>query len=128
MSSSLPDIFGADPVQPKWQIVRGDTATMRIEFLQDDEKTYYDTTGWTYRSSTYDLKGSVLNSLQVSHGDGYVEITALPSITSTWGTGYKQISSELLFDIEVTTSDNRVWTPVIGNIVVLSDVSGVNIP
>jgi hypothetical protein len=115
--------FGANPVSIKWQIVRGDTSPLRVEFYQDDESTYYDTTGWTYASSTYDYRGDVIDELAVTPGNGYVDITASPEITQYWGTGYNSIVAELAFDLQVTI-DGMIWTPVIGTISVLGDVTG----
>lgn len=107
----------------KWNIVRGDTSPLRVEFYQDDEVTLYDTTGWEYASSAYDFKGDVTDELEVLSGAGYVEITATPDITKYWGTGYSSVVSELAFDLQVTVGDT-IWTPVIGTISVLGDVTG----
>lgn len=122
MTLANQDSFGADPSNIKWTVVRGDTAKLRIEFWQSDEKTQYDTSTWLYESSAYNAKGDVLDALQVNAGDGYVEITALPEVTATWGTGSSQIVAELTFDLQVTIADT-VWTPIIGTIAVLSDVT-----
>jgi hypothetical protein len=119
-----PEVFGADPITIKWQIVRGDTAPLRVEFYQDDEVTLYDTTGWEYAASAYDFKGDTIDELEVAPGEGYVEITATPEITQYWGTGYRSIVSELAFDLQVTIDGDTVWTPVIGTITVLGDVTG----
>lgn len=115
--------FGANPTRIKWTVVRGDTAKLKVEFWENDEATQYDTDTWTYESSAYDLKGDVLDTLQVTPGDGYVEITALPEVTSTWGTGHNAVSAELSFDLQVTIGGTTVWTPIIGTIVVLSDIT-----
>jgi hypothetical protein len=123
MSTCSPEIFGANPANIKWQIVRGDTSPLRIEFYEDDETTPYDTTGWEYSSSTYDFKGDVIDTLDVVAGYGYVEITASPDTTALWGSGYNKVVAELAFDLQVTI-DNLVWTPVLGTISVLGDVTG----
>jgi hypothetical protein len=119
-----PEIFGADPVRVKWNVVRGDTSPLRVEFYEDDEVTYFDTTGWEYASTTYDSKGDVLDELEVVAGDGYVEILASSDLTSFWGTGYASVVSELMFDLQVTIDGETIWTPVIGTINVLGDVTG----
>ena len=124
MAQCGPEIFGADPVNIKWNIVRGDTSPLRVEFYENDETTYFDTTGWTYASTTYDAKGDILDELEVDAGDGYVEIMASPDITQNWGNGYSSVVSELLFDLQVTIDGETVWTPVIGIITVLGDVTG----
>jgi hypothetical protein len=115
--------FGANPTRIKWTVVRGDTAKLKVEFWQNDETTKVTTSTWTYESSAYDLKGDVLDTLQVTSGDGYVQITAPPEVTSTWGTGYNAVSAELSFDLQVTIGGTTVWTPIIGTIVVLSDIT-----
>ena len=115
---------GADPAIIKWQIVRGDTSPLKVEFYQDDEATFYDTTNWEFTASAYDYKGDVTDELEVVAGDGYVEITAPADITALWGTGYNSVVAELAFDLQVTIDGETVWTPVIGTITVLGDVTG----
>ena len=122
MSNFGPEIFGADPARVKWNVVRGDTAVLRVEFFENDEQTAYDTSEWTYASTTYDAKGDVLDELSVVPGNGYVEITASPDITINWGTGWSGTVAELSFDLEVTIGD-VVWTPVIGTITVMADIT-----
>jgi hypothetical protein len=122
-NSSNLSSFGADPCYAKWNVVRGDTATFKIEFFQQDGKTIEDISDWTFASSTYDSKGNTVDSLTVDVFDGYVIVTAPPSITTTWGEGFKTIVKELSFDVEVTKSSTEIWTPVIGTITVLGDVT-----
>lgn len=124
MTQCSPEVFGADPANIKWQIVRGDTSPLKVEFYQNDEVTPYDTTGWQYAASTYDFRGDVIDELEVVPGAGYVEIKASPEITSLWGTGYGSVVAELAFDLQVTIDGETVWTPVIGTISVLGDVTG----
>jgi hypothetical protein len=123
MTMCGPEIFGADPVRIKWNVVRGDTASIRVEFLDDDEVTYFDISDWTFSASSYDPKGDIIDELTVTPGNGYVDIVAGPDLTQFWGTGYGSQLAELSFDLEVTV-DDLVWTPVIGNILVIGDVSG----
>ena len=118
----IPEIFGADPVRVKWNVVRGDTAVLRVEFFENDEATKYDTSGWVYASSTYDSKGDVVDELLVEPGNGYVQITASPETTTNWGTGWNGTVAELSFDLEVTI-DDVVWTPVLGTITVMADIT-----
>jgi hypothetical protein len=118
-----PSIFGADPAIIKWQVVRGDTANIRLEFLQIDEKTAFDTQGWTYVASAYDPKNDTVDELEVSVGEGYVEVTAPANVTKLWGNGFGSVLGELLFDIQVTKTDGTVWTPVVGSIIILGDVT-----
>lgn len=123
MASCEIDIFGADPLNIKWRVVRGDTAVLRVEFYEPDETTEYDTDTWEYAASAYDYKGDIIDELEVVSGAGYVEITATADITKNWGTGYRNKVAELAFDLQVTI-DDVVWTPVIGVISVTGDVTG----
>jgi hypothetical protein len=118
-----PEIFGADPARIKWNVVRGDTASLRVEFLDNDEVTYFDTSDWEYVASSYDPKGDIIDELTVTPGNGYVDIVAGPDLTQYWGTGYGSALAELNFDLQVTIGDT-IWTPVIGSILVIGDVSG----
>jgi hypothetical protein len=122
MSSCEPEIFGADPVTIRWNVVRGDTSTIRVDFLNDDETTSLDTNGWSFLASAYDRKTDILDELEVESFDGYVIVTAPAEITSLWGTTYGGTVAELSFDLEITI-DETVWTPVIGTISVIGDVS-----
>lgn len=126
MTSCCPEdtTFGADPLNARWTIVRGDTSSFRVYFLEDDEATAYNTTGWTYLSYTYNFKGEILDQLTVSVGSNYVDIIAPKTITQTWGTGYTKVVAELAFDLQVTKADSSVWTPIIGTITVLGDTTG----
>ena len=117
------EIFGAAPYNMKWTVVRGDTGILRIDFLEDDEVTPYETSSWEYASYAYDFKGDVLDELDITSGDGYVEIIASADTTKYWGLGYKAVVAELAFDLQVTI-DDYVWTPVIGTITVIGDVTG----
>ena len=123
MTMCEPEIFGADPVKIKWNVVRGDSASLRVEFLDNDETTYFDNSTWTYSASAYDPKGDIIDELDVVPGTGYVDIKASSDITSYWGTGYGTQVAELTFDLEVTI-DDVIWSPVIGTIKVIGDVSG----
>jgi hypothetical protein len=133
-SSCSPQIqkYGADPASIQWKVVRGDTATLEVEFLEIDETTPFDTDGWTYKATSYDPTGSVLDNLTVTATTGSVIITADSCITEKWGLGYKTVVAELPFDLQITIpgqavtgyqSEDTVWTPVIGTICVLGDVT-----
>ena len=118
-----PSTFGADPVIIKWQVVRGDTANIRVEFYNPDEKTPFSTEGWTVVASAYDPKLDTVDELVSVLGNGYVDITAPANVTKLWGTGFGSVLGELLFDVQITTLDGTVWTPVVGSIVILGDVT-----
>lgn len=117
------DTLGSDPVQIKWNVVRGDTSKIRVDFLDNDEVTHFDTSTWEYVATVYDFKADVLDELVVTAHNGYIEITANSDVTSNWGTGYGSLSAELAFDVQVTI-DDTIWTPILGTVVVASDVSG----
>lgn len=126
MCSPKIEKFGATPTNAQWVVVRGDTAILKVEFLESDEATFFDTTGWTYSSTAYDASGDVLDQLIVVAENGIATIKAPASITQNWGTKYKSVVSELKFDLQVTIpaeGEDTIWTPVIGTICVLGDVS-----
>ena len=118
-----PSTFGSDPAIVKWQVVRGDTSEIRIEFYETDEATPINTSTWSYVASAYDPRLDTIDELDVSVGNGYVVVTAPANVTKLWGSGYGSVIGELLFDLQVTKQDGTVWTPVLGNIVVLGDVT-----
>jgi len=121
--------YGASPANIQWTVVRGDTATLLVEFLEDDEVTPFDCDDWTFRATAYDPMGNVLDNLTVTVDDNEATITAPASVTEDWGTGYNQVAAELRFDLEVIieggsgANADTVWTPVIGTICVLSDMT-----
>ena len=128
-SSCFPQIqkYGADPASIQWKVVRGDTASLEVEFLEIDETTPFDTDGWTYKATSYDATGSVLDDLPVTATTGVAMITVDPCITEKWGTAYKTVVAELPFDLQITipaaSGEPTVWTPVIGTICVLGDIT-----
>jgi hypothetical protein len=121
--------YGASPANIQWTVVRGDTATLLVQFLEDDEITPFDCDDWTFRATAYDPMGNVLDNLTVTVDDNEATITAPASVTEDWGTGYNQVAAELRFDLEVIIEGgsglnaDTVWTPVIGTICVLSDMT-----
>ena len=121
--SCAPEIFGANPANIKWQVVRGDTASLRVDFYENDESTPFDTSDWQFTATSYDFRGDILDELEVEASEGYVIITAPAEITEFWGVGYNSTVAELAFDLQVVV-DGSVWTPVIGTITVFGDVSG----
>jgi hypothetical protein len=119
---SIPEAFGNTPAIVKWNVVRGDTARLRVDFLENDETTVFDISEWNFASTTYDNLGDILDSLTVEAEDGYVNIIAPPEITSFWGSGYSGTVAEIAFDLEVQIGD-IIWTPVLGTIKVAADVT-----
>jgi hypothetical protein len=127
MNNCVPEVFGANPANIKWNVIRGDTATLLIQFFQNDEVTSYDTSLWSYIATAYDSKTDTYYTLDTEIIDNSVKVTAQPAVTALWGTGVKSKVAELNFDIEVTTGEDVVWTPVIGTITVTGDVTGVSV-
>ena len=126
MPTCSPEIFGADPVIIQWRVVRGDTGSLRVEFLQTNEVDFYDTEGWIFRATAYDQSGDILDALECEPGPGFVDIKAHPSVTKNWGLKYLRTVAELPFDVQVTIPElieDTVWTPVIGTIHVLGDIT-----
>jgi hypothetical protein len=129
MCAPIIEKFGATPANIQWTVVRGDTATLLVEFLEDDEITGFDTSDWTYTATAYDPIGDVLDNLVVEVDGHTATITAPASVTSNWGTAYKQVAAELKFDLQVIIEAgsgidaDMVWTPVLGTICVLSDIT-----
>jgi hypothetical protein len=119
---SIPESFGNTPAIVKWNVVRGDTARLRVDFLENDESTIIDIEEWNFASTTYDNRGDIIDSLTVEVENGYVNIIATPEITSFWGSGYNGTVAEIAFDLEVQIGD-IIWTPVLGTIKVAADVT-----
>ena len=122
MTMSIPESFGNTPAIVKWNVVRGDTARLRVDFLENDESTIIDIEEWNFASTTYDNRGDIIDSLTVEVENGYVNIIATPEITSFWGSGYNGTVAEIAFDLEVQIGD-IIWTPVLGTIKVAADVT-----
>lgn len=126
MCVSAIEKHGATPANIQWTVVRGDSANLKVEFFEDDELTSYDTDTWSYNATAYDISGDVLDDLPVVAGEGYAEIQIPASITENWGSNYKNVVAELPFDLQVVISDageDTVWTPVIGTICVIGDIT-----
>ena len=123
MTMCGPEVFGANPIKIKWNVVRGDSASLRVEFLENDEQTSFSTSGWIYKASAYDPKGDTIDELEVVSHSGYIDIKANPDVTQYWGTGYTTQVAELTFDLEIAINEIK-WTPVIGTILVYGDISG----
>lgn len=118
--------FGANPATIQWNVVRGDTATLVVDFLEDDEVTKWSTGTWSYKATAYDPVGDLLDELLITATTGSVTITAPASMTLSWGTAYKTVVAELPFDLQVQIADadeDTVWTPIVGTIRVLGDIT-----
>lgn len=128
MCSPTVEKFGATPANIQWTVVRGDSASFTVSLLENDEVTEFDTEGWTYSATAYDPASDVLDELSVSVDGSVITVTASADITSNWGTKYKPVVAELSFDLQATIPDGNssiTWTPVIGTICVLGDITPV---
>lgn len=123
MTSCGPELFGADPANIRWAVVRGDTSTLRVDFLQNNETTHFDISDWTFASSAYDPKTDIIDELTVESFEGYVNIIIPTDISATWGNLYSGTVAELNFDLKATLDGGEIWTPVIGTISVIGNVS-----
>jgi hypothetical protein len=124
MTLCAEDVLGSSPVNVKWNIVRGDTATLRIDFLEEDEVTPYNISSWVIESTVYNPKTGARNDLEITKNTGWIVVTARADITAQWGDGFRYRVNELNFDVEVTLADGTVWTPVVGVVSLISDISG----
>jgi hypothetical protein len=129
MTICSPQVLGADPLSIKWNVVRGDTSILRIEFLEKDEITPLDISQWTFDATAYNPKTDIVYPLEVELNleEGSATILAEADITAEWGVGVGGRIAELVFDLQITQEDDVIWTPVIGNISVLGDVTGGNL-
>lgn len=128
MCSPTLEKFGATPANIQWTVVRGDSASFTVSLLENDEVTEFDTDGWTYSATAYDPTSDILDELSVSHVGSVITVTASADVTANWGTQYKSVVAELSFDLQATIPDGTstiTWTPVIGTICVLGDVTPV---
>ena len=115
---------GQEPINIKWVVTRGDTASLNVKFLNDDEETYFDTTGWQFEATAYSKSDNVFDDLPVTMEGSDVIITAPSDLTEFWGSGIKRNVSELSFDLQVLIDRDSVWTPIVGTITVIGDVTG----
>ena len=128
MCSPTVEKFGATPANIQWTVVRGDSASFTVSLLENDEVTEFDTDGWTYSATAYDPTSDILDELSVSYVGSVITVTASADLTANWGTKYKPVVAELSFDLQATIPDGTstvTWTPVIGTICVLGDVTPV---
>jgi hypothetical protein len=120
---ALQEFFGSDPARVTWKIVRGDTSSINVSFLQDDETTAYTTTGWDFVAVAFNPKTDTEYELETSFASNVLTITAPSDITVEWGSTYGPVVAELLFDLQVDTG-TQIWTPIVGTISVVGDVGG----
>jgi hypothetical protein len=117
-------LLGVKPVNIRWDIVRGDTSSIRIKFLELDEATAYDISSWQFEATAYSKKDRVFDELEVEVVGSDVIVTATSDLTEFWGTGITRTVAELTFDLQIIIDRFTVWTPVVGTITVIGDVTG----
>ena len=123
MASCNLEIFGANPANIQWRVVRGDTAEILVEFFEADEETEYDIANWIFTATAYNPRNEITDDLEVSVEGASVKIIAPADVTEFWGTGVRGRVAELVFDLQAEIN-GKVWTPVVGTIYVIGDVSG----
>ena len=122
-------VLGANPANIHWNVVRGDTAKIKITFFESNEVTEFSTDDWEYIATAYNPANTTYYELSVVEGDGFIEIIATPEISNAWGTASSGIVAELAFDLEITIpavapeTEDTIWTPVIGTISVVGDIT-----
>lgn len=122
-------VLGAQPASIHWNVVRGDTSKIRVGFFETNEEENLDTSTWTYAATAFNPISNTYDELDVVVGADYIDIIASPEITANWGTANSGTVAELIFDLEVTIpaelegDPDTVWTPVIGTIAVIGDVT-----
>lgn len=126
MCSPTIEKFGATPANIQWTVVRGDSSSFTVSLLENDEVTEFDTEGWTYAATAYDPSSDFLDELSVEAEGSIITVSASADVTANWGTKYSSVVAELSFDLQATIPDGNstiTWTPVIGTICVLGDVT-----
>ena len=129
MCTPTTEKLGATPAHIQWTVVRGDSSTLAVQFLQDDEVTGWNISTWAFSSTAYDTAGDILDELKVTVSGHTATIFISSDITQNWGSKYTSVVAELPFDLQATIpksqgeSENTVWTPVIGSICVLGDIT-----
>lgn len=117
-------VVGVRPVNIKWVVVRGDSSVLKVQFLENDEETSYDISNWQFSATAFSPRDQIFDDLDVSVDGNEITITANSDITEFWGSGVSTTVAELDFDLEVQVSRDTIWTPIVGTITVVGDVTG----
>jgi hypothetical protein len=115
---------GVDPVNIRWNVTRGDSSSIRVQFLEADEATSVDISEWIFEATAFNRKERIFDDLEIEVDGNSVIITATSDLTEFWGTGVNTTVAELTFDLQVIIDRNTVWTPIVGTITVIGDVTG----
>jgi hypothetical protein len=116
--------LGVKPVNIRWNVTRGDTSSIRVQFLQNDEATSVDISGWKFEATAFNQRDRIFDELEVKVEGSDIIITANADLTEFWGSGIKTTVAELTFDLQVIIDPLTVWTPIVGTILVIGDVTG----
>ena len=129
MCTPTTEKLGATPAHIQWTVVRGDSSILAVQFLEDDEVTGWDIDTWSFSATAYDVAGDILDELAVTVSGHTATIFVSADITKNWGTKYTSVVAELPFDLQATIPaesgdpEDTVWTPVLGTICVLGDIT-----
>jgi hypothetical protein len=129
MCTPATEKLGATPAHLQWTVVRGNSSTLLVQFLEDDEVTSWDISEWTFLATAYDSSGDVLDNLDVIIDGSEVSIFVSANTSKNWGVAYKSVVAELPFDLQVVIpaseeeTEDTIWTPVLGTICVLGNVT-----
>ena len=85
--------LGATPAHIQWTVVRGDSSSLAVQFLEDDEVTGWDIDTWDFAATAYDISGDFLDELTVTVSGHTATIFASADLTKNWGTKYTSIVS-----------------------------------
>ena len=129
MCTPVTEKIGANPANVQWTVIRGDSATITVQFLENDEATGWDISDWTFSASAYDVSGDILDELLVTVSGHTATIFASADTTKNWGTKYSSVVAELPFDLQARIPalegepEDTIWTPVLGTILVMGDIT-----
>lgn len=116
--------LGTKPVNIRWNVVRGDSSSIRVQFLELDEVTSVNISSWQFEATAFNNRERIFDELEVSREGNEIVITANSDLTEFWGTGVSTTVAELTFDLQVAIDRFTIWTPIVGTITVIGDVTG----
>lgn len=116
--------LGVKPVNIRWNITRGDSSSIRVQFLEQDEQTSVDISAWKFEATAFNQKDRIFDELEVTVDGNDIIITANADLTEFWGRGISSTVAELTFDLQVIIDSLTIWTPIVGTITVIGDVTG----
>ena len=122
MCNSTIQKYGANPISVKWNVVRGDTAELFVDFFELDETTGFDCSDWTYKATAYDVNGDVRINVA---DENYINLRRY----SLFGGWVNMAPARLYTPAQYTTlitntTDLRISIPGVSSITINSPVSG----